>query len=416
MKIKSLFFTLLLSSCSFMLNQVEENYGAITSKPVNDQIAKKTYCEESSSLVLFSANKNNQKTFIGFIQKLESKKFKLSSIDLAVLWALAQMSIRPDLNSPTARLTIGYNRGSKARFIDGFSPKGSYAYFYSLDQLIVKNRNKRRLDQLVKIFDSYYPNSISVSKSLESYLNANKASVSRDQILKRNFMRADETLKENEGLKKIQLNRFFQTFKAQKSFKLATNLFEYKKTPKLKAYCNYNFKIYEKNEFLISQNPYLANNFGIKINNNSYLFSSTQTYKETKNLRSSPFIKGSSRTRSATFCNITEANKNLWMLSHNSRDPGQHLFHLLEYGISPVMKLSKIDELNRFSRHIFLTNPLRLIFESDRGNQGQLEELLKLKIPIYYASELATVTMYHSQSNQFLIDDRSTEVLSCFSD
>lgn len=109
----------------------------------------------------------------------------------------------------------------------------------------------------------------------------------------------------------------------------------------------------------------------------------------------------------------------LAFLASDSRDPGQHLYHLFKLNLEKVITTSDLDTLIKFSRHLFLTNPLRLIYESHRGSEKQLTELLKLNIPIYNANNLGNIIgllidqKNEKKSHHFILDDRHEGHLSC---
>ena len=103
------------------------------------------------------------------------------------------------------------------------------------------------------------------------------------------------------------------------------------------------------------------------------------------------------------------------LASSNSRDPGQHLYHLIEYGLQEMNEIQKLDGLLKFSRHLFLKNPIRLILESERSSANQLTELLKLNMPIYNSEKLGKIWGYLKvkKKQHFIIDNRRSGEISC---
>jgi hypothetical protein len=104
------------------------------------------------------------------------------------------------------------------------------------------------------------------------------------------------------------------------------------------------------------------------------------------------------------------------MVSSYDRDPGQHLYHLLKYIKYRKMNISELDRLIKYPRHLFLTSPIRLLLESTRSSEKQLEDLLKLNIPIYHAPELGKIWIHlnSSKSFGFILDERRKDHISCF--
>ncbi|MCO4756273.1 MAG: hypothetical protein KC478_17460, partial [Bacteriovoracaceae bacterium] len=96
-------------------------------------------------------------------------------------------------------------------------------------------------------------------------------------------------------------------------------------------------------------------------------------------------------------------------------DPGQHIYHMMGYGLKSSSSPKEISELVTFSRHLFLEDPTRLVFESNRSSKQQLEGLLKLNLPIYNARKLGNVWSYFADEddNDFVIDDRTDGEITC---
>jgi hypothetical protein len=113
---------------------------------------------------------------------------------------------------------------------------------------------------------------------------------------------------------------------------------------------------------------------------------------------------------------MIEKDKNkIWAFSNQSRDPGQHLFHLVRYGLPSSQTTAEVDKLIRHSRHLFLSDPVRLIIESERSSDEQVENLLKLNLPIYNADKLGNIWAYtqFAEGNRFIIDDRNPGAFRC---
>jgi hypothetical protein len=105
----------------------------------------------------------------------------------------------------------------------------------------------------------------------------------------------------------------------------------------------------------------------------------------------------------------------IWTISNLSRDPGQHLFHLIRYGLARSQRIEDVDKLIRHSRYLFLSDPLRLIIESNRSRSDQIENLLKLNVPVYNADKLGNIWSFSKFKNtgRFIIDDRNQGSFSC---
>jgi hypothetical protein len=143
--------------------------------------------------------------------------------------------------------------------------------------------------------------------------------------------------------------------------------------------------------------------------------SSSQKIDKILPLGNSSLFKGESKVRSSAVCVIENSADKIWAFSNQSRDPGQHLFHLVRYGLPRSQNLSEIDRLIRHSRHLFLSDPVRLIIESGRSRGDQIENLLKLNLPIYNAEKLGNIWSYSSIKgvSRFIIDERNPGAFVC---
>ena len=423
MKINKIIFfvTLLsLSSCTFFLKKIDDTFNNAETK-LTFKKNLNSYCKNSASFELISDNEKNQEQFDLFLQTI-NKKYKISFIDHVVLWALIQMNLRPDQSSPTSKLTVFlkvYNKESNYTFY-GINPE-THSYILGLDYLLKQYRSNFSLFKLAVLIDRYYPDSFFVSKQFESYLLANFKEINKIPILGSSFTKGDESLRYNERIPKQSFEKIVKNgMNSKKSdFKVEESLVDYHYNDNTRASCNFDLSLYKDNIFLINNDLIKSNVFGLKSYQNSAMLSSGQKFESFENIPQSVFIKGYSNTRTATFCSIYNKNQpeqTIWISATNSRDPGQHIYHLLEYGIGKSSSIHEIDKLIKFSRHIFLRDPLRLIYESDRSSDGQTEKLLKLKIPIYSANGLAQLWGYFHKTkshNGFITDERSEGTITC---
>ena len=75
---------------------------------------------------------------------------------------------------------------------------------------------------------------------------------------------------------------------------------------------------------------------------------------------------------------------------------------------------AEYSEYLNFSRHLVLKNPIRLIYEANRGTTVQLDKLLKFDIPIYYSTKLGNVFGVVKDKNAYLFkDNRIPNEIKC---
>jgi hypothetical protein len=105
----------------------------------------------------------------------------------------------------------------------------------------------------------------------------------------------------------------------------------------------------------------------------------------------------------------------LILLSNNDRDPGQHLYHLLNLNVFNSPNMTALKNFLNGPRHLFLFNPERMIYESARSNEKDLSNLLSLGLPIYHKQKIGNIWGAYSKNgvNSLFIDDRNQGRLSC---
>jgi len=419
--IKSLFiFTLLVfvCSCSGFINQIEDNI-LNQKQDVYFGNKKKVFCKEAAKVELISANPYSQKFFHAYLNQF-SEKYRFSFIDKSVLWSLYQFNLRPDINSPSSKLQIFIEDKGKDEYYHFFSKSpGAYPSLFGLEYLLKKYNSKYGLIDLVRIVDREFRNHYKVSKNFEDFLFENKNKLSLIPIFKEKYFRGDDTLRENENIspyRLFELVRRYQKTKSKINYQTSNKLFEYDKNKSFKSLCNYNMNMYSNSIYLIHKSFIKSHLYGIKEKNNFFFASNSQEMLDLKSLDNTSFFEGSSQSRSAAFCKFSfNSNQQTWMASTQSRDPGQHLYHLIEYGVEKVNSLEDLDQIMRFSRHLFLENPHRLIIESKRSSKDQLNRILKIDIPIYNSNQLGKVWGFYSSPKQkgFIIDDRGKGNIDC---
>lgn len=407
-------------SCSFIVNNFkDEDKLENTIKPIYP--TDKTTCDIIQKKIIVSENETSQVLFTEFI-KILSPNMNLSFIDQVILWSFIQLNLRPDLSSPTAKLQTLIKIAGKDYYFNSYSTNNDgYPYLYLLDQIIVKFKNKKKLIDLAQLFDKYLPNSIYVSQALESFLLENQKELFKNPNLKKFYFRGNETLKKGERLPKIKMKELVKNYlslQKKSNYQLGESLFNFEINKNTVSQCNFDISLYENSIFLINPEKIKSNIWGLKQDDMVFMATSSQKLESIKSVNGTFLISGNSNTRSSSVCMINnkdEKKQTTWLMSSESRDPGQHLFHLKQYGIFNLKSINELDNIMKFSRHQFLKDPVRLILESHRSSENQLKELLKLNIPIYNAKSLGKIWAYYenNQSQSFLIDERSQGHLEC---
>lgn len=409
---------LLLSSCGMLINKIES---PIVEKEViyKNREMKPTYCpvEQNPKLQLVGANKSSQESYIKFSNKLKN----VDVIDHLVLWSLVQLSLRPDQSSPTARLQTLINYQDEVHYFDFFSEsdEDQYPYLYGLEWILKNYKKGTSLDHYVNILEGRLQDLMKVSPDLERFLLKNQEMIKLNATLAPYYFRGTDVLRENESTPRINLHRVLREYKKvrkKQNIIINTTLHKFSTTKGYVGQCNYDFNLYSKSIFLIDKTLPVSNIFGLALGKNAFLNSSSQVFKKAESLFAGPLFKGSSKVRSAAICSIENKNTKIWAISNESRDPGQHLFHLIKYGLPLAENFEEVDKLFKHSRHLFLSDPIRLVIESNRSEQQQIQNLLKLNVPIYHADTLGNIWGYvqtPEKKSRFIIDERNSGDFTC---
>jgi len=409
-----------LTSCSYFLGNFEKDiFDKNKITPIS--LTQKTICDGTPKYMAISENEQANQDFKKFINRLDDQK-KLSFVDQVVLWSLLQMNFRPDLSSPTAKLQMIITYGGKETYLNSFHEGAHrFPYLKALDTLLKQYSSKYSLSELAMFLDMYYGYQITVSPSFEKFLSLHKEYLKKHEKAKKAFFRGDEHLRESESIPKEKFSRVIRLYNKDhqhKDYKTSNFLFHYGKQVLVTPNCNFDMDLYDNSIFLINDKNVQGNIFGLKDGNKSFFAVSSQEVTNINFVKGSLFFQGNSNIRSAAICTFKHKlhpRQRLWLISTDSRDPGQHLFHLLQYGIDKAQNISELSSTMRFSRHLFLKDPVRLIIESRRSSEKQLDELLKLNIPIYNAKKLGTVWgFYQDEKNStFILDDRRSGHIQC---
>lgn len=412
---KFIIYTLLLMmSCTVLIPK--ENLGV--NQSTSDSVTQNNYCSSKTKTEFIDKGPYLQSDFISFINRVK-KSENISNIDQFVLWNFFQMNSRPDLSSPTSKFISVYEHKDKLNFVEVSSDKeGLLPSLMGLKYVLKKTKNKKSLTRLSLIYEKYASEYLKINKGFAQFLTENKKQILVNPITKRIYSRSGEILQEGETIPKFLFSKLIVKNKKllnETKYNINENLYNYKVNQKFEVNCNYDFKLYDSSIYLINEKFVKTNTFGIKTNKFSSLSSHLQKLDNIELLKGTYFFKGQSKTQSPSICTYKQNDKSFWLFSDSSRDPGQHLYHLMKYGLDEVTNKQQLNKFLNFSRHLILRTPLRLIFESKRGSKEQLDQLLKLNIPTYNADKLGNIWMYFSYQNDgsFLYDPRNDGQVTC---
>lgn len=409
---------LLLGSCSFFIEKIDTPL--VEERTQVKEATQATFCplEDKVKLQLVGSNQIAESAYLDMVPSLGGES--LDFLDHFALWSLMQLSIRPDQSSATSRLQVLFDHQGKSHYFDFFSESAEdqYPYFYGIEWILKKFGKTRRLEFYSNLLQRSLKNRLKIGQNFEAFLLKNQEAIKNDPELSAYYYRGSQILRENESIPSPSYNELLRHYRrAEKKQKIIVNTYltPFQTGKGQTGSCNYDFNLYDNSIFLIDKVIPVANLFGLSTPDQAFLASSSQKIEKFAALHKSPVFKGDSKVRSSAVCLIEQEGEKIYAFSNQSRDPGQHLFHLVRYGLPAAKNAGEVDRLIRHSRHLFLSDPVRLIIESDRSREDQIENLLKLNLPVYNAEKLGNIWAYTrlSGSSRFIIDDRNPGAFLC---
>lgn len=411
-------FLLVLSSCSFLIERIDTPLVKDT-EALKQAPKAPGYCslERKVDFQLVSSNSNSQAYYIELLKNI---KAPLDFLDHFALWNLLQMSVRPDQSSPTSRLQVLVHHDGKSHYFDFFSeePEKQYPFLYGIEWILNKFGKKRSLEYYAGLLSSGAGQKLKIGKEFENFLLKNLTRIKNNPVLSHYYFRGADVLKENETAPTLDYKKILKAFREVKPNQkviVNTTLTPFITEKGSSGSCNYDFNLYDNSIFLIDKVIPVTNLYGLSSKQSAFLASSSQKLERIESFLGLPVFKGESKVRSSAVCMIENEKSRIWAFSNLSRDPGQHLFHLVRYGLPRSNSTADVDRLIRHSRHLFLSDPVRLIIESARSSPEQIENLLKLNLPIYNADKLGNIWAYtqFEEGNRFILDDRNAGAMRC---
>jgi hypothetical protein len=407
----------LLNSCAYFVEKIDPVI--IKTKRFQNESHQQVYCplDQKTNFQLAGTKDNSQEVYFELAKNLNHK---LDFLDHFALWSLMQLIIRPDQSSATSRFQVLIHHEGKSYYYDFFSEssKDQFPYLYGIEWILNKFNKKTTLEYYAKIFKHPAIKKLKISKDFERFLIKNISEIKNNDELAPYYFRGAEILKENETSPLLDYQSVINLYrKSQKKQNIIVNttLNEFLTEKGSSGRCNYDFNLYDHSIFLIDQVIPVANFYGLSKSKSVFFASSSQKLNQMESLSGLPLFKGESKVRSSAVCMIENQNKRIWAFSNHSRDPGQHLFHLVRYGLPSSKTTEEVSKLIKHSRHLFLSDPVRLIIESSKSSKEQIENLLKLNLPIYHADTLGNIWAYthFNEGDRFIIDDRNPGSFTC---
>jgi hypothetical protein len=413
------------SSCTSFIEELTEDKNPL--KPLKD---KASFCSsEVKKLVVLGRDKGGVKTFEKFLSSLPPKQ-RLNQTEKIVAWSLLQMNLRPDLATPSARFQILLNSGKGVQYwdfkdasLDRDFPKLAppMTFLLGLETILKTYSPRSSLRSLAFLLDSHLSFKVPISTELAQFIEQNKGKLLGNKVFEKSYFKAREELRFGETLTKLSFSKIIKNyykFKKQASpeIKVSNELFkvEIPSLQKKSAFCNVDLNKYSSNKYDIStDNRDRHHPFGLRFDKKSFFLGVTSIASSNfKPLFNTYLIDSTQDETIAPLC-YRETEEGVYAyLSFKGRDPGQYLFNLFQVNIQASSEAIELDQFLAYPRHLILKKPIRILYESDRGNKNDLDIFLKKDVPVYHSSSLGEVWLY-SPKNGFILDKRGKAHLSC---
>lgn len=430
MKFFSLAILLSLTSCSYLTKKFE----ALTEKK-KDKVTsisnKKNYCSTNSKVQFISEDEFSLKFYKSLNPAIYENK-NISFLEKSVMLSLLEMSRRPDEASPYARLQVYLKVSGKSYYYD-FRPKNladdtKMPFLKGLDFLTQKFIPGKSLLSIATRLDDVIPTGIGVSLEFENFLKDNRKDLAKNDVLTDSFFKGDEIITKYETFNRVSyksiVEQYLNGFSKTADYEYDKNGLTANKSKKENYETNCNYDLSKetslRDEIMSAdqkKSHYIAHSEGEDF---FLAVTSTTLFRPFKtNPKMSYFMKARPAAFPLPICEFKGKNQEIVLFSSEGRNPVQHLQHLEAYEIDQVDSAFTLNELLGFSRHLFLSNPDRILYESKRGRKAQLDFFLEMNFPIYHVDNLGNIFGHAKFKNDKLqesvlySDDRSSARLWC---
>ena len=425
----------LLSGCTYLSKKFESMTEDNTSSTADTSKAlaakKRNYCPANSKFQYISEDEYTSK----FYSQLHPTLFENKNNTFAkkaVMFSLLEMSRRPDRASPYSRLQFYLRLNGKTYYYD-FRSKNvgddqKMPFMKGLETVTQKFIPGQTLLGIASEMDSIVPKGMVVSQEFENFLRDNRADMAKSDELTSRFFKGDEVITRYETFDRINYRAladiYLKNFSKSDGYEFDKDPLNLNKSPKenFQANCNYNLnKEMTLRDAIVTSDQKLSHYIGLSEGNDFFLAvtSSDLVRPFTAIPKLGYIMKTKMPISPLPICEFKGKTQDIVLFSSNGRNPVQHLQHLVAYDIDQIDSPLMLNELLNFSRHLFLSNPDRILYESKRGRKAQLDFFLAMNFPIYHVDALGNLFGHASFKNDKRLenilysDDRSSARIWC---
>lgn len=401
-------FLFLSTSCTSYISLIDTSTEQI---PLKAKSAQNYSCTSNNAIA--SHSKSDNDTLLELF-----KNERLSLEEELIMSILQQMAVRPATTSASARLQVGIiDTNGKWQMFDYYRPAPELSLWQGLYDLVDKLKLKP-LAHYLGLAKKYFPNSMEIGSPFAQYLYDYRQELS-ESPQRSPFFKAGQILKSGESIPTPNWSNLPKHLGVKKEFKsLKTPIFKSHTIENTSVECNFDIDLYSKSVYLIRPHPGVNYNAILRAKGQrAFIFISSVELEAPKSIQGiSTFLQQTPALRPIPLCFIKNSeSEELMLTSLRGRDPGQHLYHMLQYSISQTQKIEEVETYIASARHQFLYEPARMLYESSRATGNNLETFLRMDFPIYHVPSLGEVWGWgkFSNGNGLAIDERSESSLSC---
>lgn len=408
LKYSLIIFISFLSSCSSYINYLESSNSNERKQYFTKEEETQKFCTENKDINIIY---DSQKQVLEFKSITKSVKDHISKninlVDMGLLYTLYQSLIRPDASNWNGRFQFMIKHKGQFSYFDFHSDELNFPM--AIQTLKNKKISKYNLRELIQMAKKTFPSKLTVHEKFSEYLEGIKEDLSEKQ--RRKYLRLGKSLQKGETFSYL----LKQSRKTKYSHYTPAPLFE-KNLKESKATCNFDIGLYDSGVFLIRDQEVRENVFALTSDNGEYFIAATSAGDITE-IKSPLYLSKVEKNEfNIPYCRYSDAQKEQLFVAFGQRDSGQILDHLFDYGIHNSRSIYETSEYINYARHIFLTNPSRLLYESQRGTQEEMNSFLALDFPVYHVKNLGNVYSFLTFQDKpplFLKDIRVEAAQSC---
>jgi hypothetical protein len=352
------------------------------------------------------------------------RKRALSLEEYFTLLSLYQMNLRPDLVSPYSRAQVLFMKKREVSYWDFNNVLPGQQeirtpLMQGLVDLLAQNSKNYSIKELAQALERSLPENIPVGSGFASFLEKSKEQIAQTESLREKFFKGDQIAVYGESISRASFSRIVAATQVKPKKRASDPLpFTLKAPNGVVAQCNLDLNLYAHGVFLIEESQNVGENapYGLVTSEGDFFIAATNLNKdEIKSVAKTMVLEGKNRRRPIPLCVTSSKDKNMALFSFYGRDPGQFLYHMLQYDIESANNASELVEFVRFPRHQFLTHPSRMLYESGVGGPQQLSNFLGMDFPIYHADGLGEVWAVTKIGNQthVALDPRRPSDIAC---